>query len=246
MAAVVGIDLAWGARAPSGVCVVQHNRVVHSATVRDDREVLALVPADATTVAFDAPIVVPNRSGRRPCDAAVSRCFGRYEAAAYPANRSLPWLAEPRAGRLAQRLGASLHLGGTWPVAVEVYPHAAMVVLFALATTLKYKRGRGRTLASRRAALLALVGHLEGLGRADPAMQVRSRRWAHLVATVDDAARQAALNHVEDELDAYVCAYVALLARDQPDRLAVIGDPAVGAITTPVTPALRACLQGSE
>jgi predicted RNase H-like nuclease len=251
MTSVVGVDLAWGRRAASGVVVVQPTadggRVTGSATVRDDDEIVALVPDRPVVVAFDAPIRVTNDTGRRACDAAVSRCFARFHAGAYPANRSIPWLAEPRAGVLAERMGLDLEPARAGAdgarVALEVYPHAASVVLFGLERILAYKPRRGRDLGRRRAALGALVGHLASLDRTDPPLDVTSGpRWSQLVAGVEEAATPAALGRVEDELDAHVCAYVGLLATRRDPRLAVVGHPGDGAIVTPVTADLRRCL----
>lgn len=56
---------------------------------RDDASVLAAlrpyVVGDCL-VAFDAPLVVANRTGQRPAEAALNRDFRQFEAGAYPAN----------------------------------------------------------------------------------------------------------------------------------------------------------------
>lgn len=239
---VVGIDLAWGDRSASGVAVVEDGVVTASATVVTDDELVACVPDGPVVVAFDAPIVVPNERGRRPCDAAISRCFARFHAGAYPANRSLPWLREPRAGRVADRLGLSTALGAD-RVAIEVYPHAAAVVLFELERVLPYKRRRGRDVGDRRAAFAGLLEGLRSLSGARPAMDVTAGpRWSRLVEAVDAATTHAALGRVEDELDAHLCAYVGLLLDRAPARCDVVGDPASGAIVVPSSPRTSPCL----
>lgn len=251
MTTVVGVDLAWGDRAASGIVVAAAGPdgavVTASATVVDDDAIAAMVPDGPVVVALDAPIVVPNATGRRDCDAAVSRCFARFHAGTYPANRSIPWLAQPRAGRLAARLGLALEPGRARDrdarVALEVYPHAAAVVLFGLDRVLPYKPRRRRDLAERRTALSALLDHLEGLADADPGFDVAAGpRWPVLRTAVAGAATKAALDRVEDEVDAHLCAYVGVLAALQPGRLAVAGTPSTGAIVTPVTAELRRCL----
>ena len=247
---VVGIDLAWGMRARTGVCVAEDGRVVASSTVVDDDAIVAQVPSGPCVLAIDAPIVVRNATGRRTCDAEVSRCFGPYHAGAYPANRSIPWLREPRAGRLADRLGAVLTPGSARRpdrrVALEVYPHAAMVVLFGLERILPYKRGRGRTLAVRRAAFERLCAGLEQLADAEVPLDVSTGpRWPALRAAVAGATIQADLNRCEDELDAHVCAYVGLLhARGSRGRTCVVGDPDGGQLVVPVTATIARCLGG--
>lgn len=239
---VVGIDLAWGERSSSGVAVVEGDVITASATVVLDDDLVASVPEGPVVVAFDAPIVVPNETGRRPCDAAISRCFARFHAGAYPANRSLPWLRQPRAARLAARLGLSTALDAE-RVAVEVYPHAAAVVLFELERILPYKRRKGRSLEDRRAAFASFVDGLAALAEASPRLDVTAGpRWSGLVATVGAAATQAALDRVEDELDAHLCAYAGALFDRHPERCDVVGDPATGAIVVPASARTSPCL----
>ena len=87
--------------------------LVASTSVVTDDEIAAFVqrwdrvgPGDGLVAAVDAPLVVPNLTGRRPCEAQVSAAFGRFFAGAYPANRANPLFAdEPRGARLARRFG---------------------------------------------------------------------------------------------------------------------------------------------
>jgi predicted RNase H-like nuclease len=63
-------------------------------------------------------------------------------------------------------------------------------------------------------------------------------RWAGLSQAIPRSARHVDLDRIEDELDAHVCAYVALLlVADRADggrRVRVLGEWAEGAIVTPV------------
>lgn len=248
MTSVVGIDLAWGDRAASGVVVAGRDGTIRtSATVTTDADILALVPVDAVALAIDAPLVVPNETGARRCDRELSRCLRRFHAGAYPANRSIPWLREPRGGRLATATGASLDpddLDAGRRVALEVYPHAASVVLFGLDRVLPYKPRRHRTRETRRAALDRLLDHLESLARdPDAPLDVTSSpRWSSIREAVAVAPTKAALDRVEDEVDAYLCAAVGLLAVVAPSRVARIGAPDEGLVVTPRDAALDGCL----
>jgi hypothetical protein len=67
-------------------------------------------------VATDAPLVVRNTTGRRPCEQLVSRCFGRYEASAHSSNLSLPSL--PGGGSAVGRAG-----GMGWSAPVPDHRH---------------------------------------------------------------------------------------------------------------------------
>lgn len=251
----VGIDLAWSGtgRGRTGLCAADEDgTVLDSASVRTDDEIVEWVRphcAGPVLVGIDAPVTVPNDTGRRPCDDLVSRVFGPHEAGVYPANRSNPLFADAtRAEVLAGRLGLSLdpvldpHDPGDPAVkrAVETYPHSAIVALFGLDKTLKYKRGRGRTLATRRPELEHLLDLLEALAGFDPPFDPStSPRWPDLRRATREATAAAALDRIEDEVDAYVCAYVASYYRAHGDgeRCRLVGDARGGHIVTPVTPA---------
>lgn len=243
-----GVDLAWGLNGGTGVCLVEDGRVRDSARLRTDEEILdwlAPVTAGPAVVAIDAPLVVRNATGRRRCETLVSRCFGAQHAGAHSSNLGLPaFRGGVRAERLAEALGLDVDPAvepGT-PVrrALEVYPHPALVALFELPFTLRYKAKRGRTLESRRLAMLELVRLLGTLRDGDPPLEVDAEAWA---ARVGAAPTQAALDRLEDELDAYVCACVGLYYWSHGlARCRVLGDVADGYIVTPVTAAHAAKL----
>ena len=194
-------------------------------------------------LAMDAPVVVPNAVGSRRCEKMMTGVFGSFHAGAYPSNTSMAAFANgPRAARLANRLGATVDLDAAPSTGgrrvIEVYPHAAMVVLFNLDRILPYKSRKGRDLASRRPAFNQLTTALESLVTADPPMRMGSgNRWSELLDAVAGACTQAALDRAEDELDAYMCAYVGLLHwwTGVGERCAVMGDANHGFIVTPMS-----------
>ena len=190
-----------------------------------------------------------NQTGRRPCDTLISRCFGRYHAGAHSANLGLPSF---RNGVRGERLAAALALGidpefdTRRPVrrAIEVYPHPAIVALFELPQTLKYKDKPGRTLESRKKALSELLDHLESLRRRDPPLDVTTApKWYDLRDCVESATAPTLLSRVEDEIDSIVCAYVGLYFwAHGTTRCRVAGNVASGYIVTPVSPTQGQCL----
>ncbi len=117
-------------------------------------------------------------------------------------------------------------------MAIEVYPHPAMVGLFGLGRVLPYKAKPGRDLESLRAAFDALLGHLERV--AGPTLRLdASQRWAQIRLTVAGARRKSELRVVEDEVDAIVCAYLAWLWVTDRERMRVFGDVENGYIVVP-------------
>jgi len=256
---VIGVDLAWAERNRTGLCLAHRDRVVDSAVARTDGEIVAWIERHApgdVIVAFDAPLVVENESGCRGTERVIGALWGDAQAGCYPANRSRPWFADGgRARRLARRLGLDVDPAAHRRVrrlGIEVYPHTALVSLFALPVTLKYKAGRDRrsgvsvtrTPAARRAEFLRLIGCLERLRSVRPPFEVVSPRWTTLTTMFQSATSGAALDVLEDELDAYVCAYVAWhfhARRGHPD-CAVIGDASDGYVVTPIDPRRRAAM----
>ncbi|MGZ5367012.1 DUF429 domain-containing protein [Aeromicrobium sp.] len=239
----VGIDLAWGENKPTGLAVLDADgRLLHvSAQTTDETIATALKPfVDRDClVAIDAPLVVVNDGGNRPAEAALNRDFARFDAGAHPSNTSKPELSgTPRGARLAKALRLDMDPASRSPRrAIEVYPHPAIVALFRLGRTLKYKNKQGRPLSQLRSELLRLMSLIEGLADAPLPMHVTGQaEWRSLAAAAATAERKSDLRRVEDQVDAVVCAYVAMYAERRPDGTTTYGDFESGYIVTPTLP----------
>lgn len=238
----VGLDLAWGERNQTGVAVVDADGKLHyvgSAT--DDESITAAISPfveGECIVAIDAPLIVPNATGHRPAEKALNRDFQRFDAGARPAFNEKPEFKHPRGARIAKLLDLDLNAGSGSPRrAIEVYPHAAAVVLFGLEKTLKYKRG---AFEDRQRELLKLMTHIEDLDRATPRLRAnRSVTWVELRRRIEAATRPVQLDRDEDLVDAVLCAYVALFWDTRPEDVTIYGEFASGAIVTPSLPADR-------
>ncbi|MDP1877616.1 MAG: DUF429 domain-containing protein [Actinomycetota bacterium] len=241
----VGLDLAWGERARTGIAVLDADgRLDRSTSVRTDDEIAEFLGDYATdrgiVAAIDAPLIVPNESGSRRCEKEITAAFGRFHAGAYPSNRGRPqFVPEPRAARLARRFGWNVDpetpVTAHVALALEVYPHPAMVTLLGLPRVLPYKGKGRRTVASRQAAFTELrdrmeqhVGALLHLGA--------HARWAHIRSEVATATRPVDLDRVEDEVDAIWCAYLAWAWVHDRGMLHVYGDATEGYIVAPLPP----------
>ena len=240
----VGLDLAWGERNPTGVAVVDDNGdLVEVSAQTDDASILAAIRpyvADACVVGIDAPLIVTNPKGNRPCEAALNKDFAKFQAGAHPSNTSKPEFANgTRGGRLAAALDLDLDPHSPRPRrALEVYPHAAAISLFRLGRTLKYKDKKGRKFEKMQSELLRLMTLLEGLKDADAPLRVTQHDdWRQLRRSVETATRKSELRKAEDQVDAVLCAYVALCSFRQPDDVTVYGDADTGYILTPTLPA---------
>lgn len=239
--AFVGIDLAWGYRARTGAAAVDATgRLLAVDSLLTDGEIhgwVRALPTPPVVVAIDAPLVVPNELGMRDCERLVARAYGRYGAGCHPSNTTR--MPTPRGSLLAAgRWTVDARPGAPAPVCVEVHPHAAMVGLFRLPYRVAYKRGPFPLRLRGFQQLIDLVEtwsalRLEG-----------SPEWAALTRAVASAVRLVELDRVEDQLDAVVCAGLALLHHR--GELAVYGDPTgahVVAPPPPTHPAMRVVTQ---
>jgi predicted RNase H-like nuclease/ppGpp synthetase/RelA/SpoT-type nucleotidyltranferase len=240
----VGVDLAWGDRQPTGLAVLDEDaHLLHVSTVRTDEEIrTALTPyvEGPCLVAIDAPLIVANPTGSRPAEQELTRDFRRFEAGAHPSNTGKPEFANgTRGARICKMLGLDMDpRSGRKRRAIEVYPHPATVVLFGLGKTLKYKAKPGRSLDLLRSELLLLMDHVERLVTTE-------RTWRDLRTQVETATRKVDLRHVEDQVDAVVCAYVALYAERWPERTTTYGDFERGYIVTPTLPDAHATIRAA-
>ncbi len=239
----VGVDLAWGPRRPTGLAVLDaKGRLRHVSSAGGDEAIagsLAPYVDGDCVVAIDAPLVVTNTAGNRPCEAALNGDFARFDAGAHPSNTARPEFADtPRGARLATRLGLDMDpASGARRRAIEVYPHPATVALFRLGRTLKYKHKPGRTLPQLRSELLRLMVLLQGLAGSPVPMHVGNHEeWKGLVTLVESAERKSVLRLAEDQVDAVLCAYIALFADRRPDLTTTYGDFDSGYIVTPTLP----------
>lgn len=247
----VGLDLAWSPRNATGAVVLEWDgmagrpRAWESALGDDDALlsfILTGVGDESALVAIDAPLVVPNERGTRPCDRALSAVYRQREAAAYPANRARLG-PEVRGGTLVVRLerlgfvhSPEVRRQTALRQVVEVYPHPAMVELFGLEKTLKYKARGNRPYTVRWEGIERLKELLASLAQGEPAMDAERLLGGIAVYGV----RGRALKHAEDVLDACFCAYIALYiwywGRVGYRRF---GDLETGYILVPVRPTAR-------
>jgi predicted RNase H-like nuclease len=235
----VGLHLASGEKSQTGVAVIDSDgRLLHVGAAQDDASIEAAIApyvSDECLVAIDAPLVVINPTGHRPCEAALNRDFQRFDAGARPAYADKPEFKDPRGARIATALGLDIDPSSTSSRrAIEVYPHPATVVLFELKKILKYKRG---AFEDRHRELLQLMTLIEGLDGATPRLRAnRSVAWVTLRKRVDAATRPSQLDRDEDPVDAVICAYIALFWYHRPEDVTIYGDFETGYIVTPTLP----------
>lgn len=183
-------------------------------------------------VAIDAPLVVPNETGRRECEAEVQRVYGSRHAGPHPANRTLLTKVHGRI-RGEDLLVRLRDLGFRLPAdrgprtVLECFPHPALIEMFGLSERLRYKAKRGFGVAHRRRGLVELDRLIGTLATATPPLRTPSLR-------IDETVRGRALKALEDRLDASICAWIAAAwTHGGSDAIAFFGDPAGAHIAVP-------------
>src|SRR5262245_31946558 len=187
----IGIDLAWSPRNPTGAAAIQGDAgggtVAAVELLGSDQAIVDFIVRQAgdgpAIVAVDAPLWVPNEGGRRPGEAEIGRTFGRYQAGAHPANRRrLAFDGVVRGEALVSALEArgfthapSIDAGTPVRQVIEVFPHPAMIALFGLARTLKYKARPNRGAAERQSEWSRYQSYLRTLAAADPPLHGQDR-----------------------------------------------------------------------
>ena len=217
----LGVDLAWAAdRRHSAVAVMEGNSSGVRLTELSEglfalSAVEEFVLSRATKncmAAFDAPLIVENATGQRPCESLIGRAFGHFGASCHSSNRKRPyWNTGVRLARRLARAGfahglphhRSRQRPGRW--LIEVYPHPAMIRLFELDRILRYKKG---SVTQRRAGLRELQDQLAML--ASRGIGLCSTPTLTTLLDVDPKVlRGSLLKYHEDRLDAVFCAFVA-------------------------------------
>lgn len=213
-----GIDLAWTPHHPSGVCIVRFE------SPGADGELLELSSRTGTPLEFadaianhdgdiiaaiDAPLVLCDD---RVAERALARVYARAKAAPYQANEAFLVKFNGFAGPLLMaelrtrgfEHGLPVAQDGRW--AVEVYPHAAHVSLFALAERIRYKKGR---LDARRDGLREYQLLLATLFAKQWPWAANEERIMRLLDPVAVGVPGRPMKALEDQLDALTCAYTA-------------------------------------
>ena len=219
----VGLDLAWGQKNTSGGVIIRYDGTNPASVVdvqeslEDDASILKWLdgwdqPDQGILVGIDAPLLVPNETGRRFAEAEIGRRFAKFQAGAHPANRQL-FRNYVRGEDLVAELAArgiahdpyvtEARLAGVRQT-MEVFPHPAHIVLFRLARTLKYKAKPGRDYPALWGAMNEYCRLLRTLSGETPALRMPEHWPPQNVSGI----KGNAYKQLEDGLDALTCAYI--------------------------------------
>ncbi|MFE6102022.1 DUF429 domain-containing protein [Streptomyces laurentii] len=231
----IGIDLAWaqsGARAKpneTGVVAIDgHGVVIECGWTRGLDETmswLAKTAVGGSTLAFvDAPLVVDNPAGQRPCEREVGQRYGRWKVSANSTNQSSPRQAGVLLRERLQESGWVYDDGRGGPptgglVVSECYPYTTLVGAAEMGYDQErptYKRRPARVPTAQWRAVRAaecdrLIGYMAGLATADPPLLLSSHPVSRRLFSEPSPQKAADYKHREDLIDALLCAWTAAL-----------------------------------
>jgi predicted RNase H-like nuclease len=246
-ATFLGLDLAWSARNPSGLAVLDASgRLLEAhARLRSDEEILAWIRtwlAPTSILGIDMPTIVVNATGSRACERELAREFRRFDAGPHPANRGIAHFAG--GGRARALLDAlvpdgvredlRMPAGARGRFAFEVFPHPAHVRLFGRERIFRYKKKPARSWPEVLREWRMYRAALGSLEHADPPLRLEGRIPARVA--------QAGYKVWDDTLDAVTCAYIAAYVwrwGTGPAETHVFGDLTGGYIIVPARKVLE-------
>jgi len=184
----------------------------------------------STGVAIDAPLIVRNQSGQRPCEREVGKAYGSRKASCHTSNLTLYPDAQSVILSDELRTQGFCHLNSDGKWQIECYPHPAIIEIFGFDERLLYKKGK---VSERRHGQKLLGQYLLGLAQSPilPLEIPAELRYCTNSEFIESLAG-ASLKHNEDLLDSIVCLYIAgLFASDV--KCQVFGDTTKGYIYIP-------------
>jgi predicted RNase H-like nuclease len=239
----LGLDLGRTPRDESGGIVLeavgdpsgpQGVRVCSADTLRTHEDTLRWITRNrgraGAVLAINAPLIVENAGGSRPCDRALQEHFARYRVDEYSNN--IASASHPRTmGKALFRMGFDPDPLAGGDRMVETHTQAAQVMLFGVDRPVRLKSG---LIGSRKDAAARLRDLIrERLTRASPEL-VRSPELDQMMNAHLPDLNGTRLGELEGKLEALVCAYVAaFLEMRGPESCAMLGDLKYGYILLP-------------
>ena len=216
---LAGVDLAWTPKRSTAVAVGNlsgdslqltevHEALWGAAEVLD---VLGSIP-HLHGIAIDAPTIINNPTGQRPCETAVSRAYGSRHAGCHSSN------LQNHADNAGLRVSSELQQQGYRYLAsrtsrwqIECYPHPALIEFFELPERLVYKEGKNLRADDQRRGQKELARLIKKLERSPVLRLAIPNPLKRDYFSPSHIARKkgTSLKANEDVLDAVACLYIA-------------------------------------
>ena len=241
----LGLDLGRTPRDESGGVALEPVgeggvRIVSAETLRTHEDTLRWVTRQrgrsGAVLSVNAPMIVENSGGSRPCDRQLQEHFNRYRIDEYSNN--IVSASHPRTmGRALARMGFDLDPTSEGDRVVETHTQAAQVLLFGLERPVRLRNG---PIGSRKDAVARLRDLMrERFSQTVPTLVRNPEDEAIFGAHLPDL-NGTRLGELEGKVEALICAYIsAFLCIRGPDACAMLGDLRYGYILLPDPARLR-------
>lgn len=238
----LGLDLAWAPRKSSGGAVIEADengvlRLKSSNSLRAHEDILGWLARNrgrhGCILAVNAPIIVENTGGQRPCDQALHEHFAGNYVDEYHVN--ITNASHPRTiGRALQRMGFDNDpTSAEGDRVVETFNQPTQILLFDLERPIRLKSG---PVGARKDAVARFREILvEKLDDATPPLEM-SPALDSLVTADLPSSNGSRVGEQEEQLEAVLCAYTAaFLDIRGPQACAFFGDLRDGYVLLPTS-----------
>lgn len=236
----LGLDLGWTPRDSSGGVVLESVegggvRVVSADSLRAHEDTLRWLtrnrPRTGCVLAVNAPVIVENLSGARPCDKLLQEHFNRYRIDEYANNTvsaSHPRTMAKGLARMGFNIDPSSHASERL---IETHTQSAQVLLFGVDRPVRMKTG---PIGSRKEAVARFRELIAERLFAGPPALLPSPALDTLMSAHLPDLNGTRLGELEERLEALLVAYVAAwLGENGEDACALLGDLHRGYILLP-------------
>lgn len=237
----LGLDLAWAPRNSSGGAVMELREdnsleLVSTASLRAHEDILSWIARNrgrnGAILAVNAPIIVENTSGQRPCDAQLHQHFGSHYVDEYQVNTVNA--SHPRTiGRALERMGFDRDFNSDGDRVIETYNQPTQILLFGLERPIRLKAG---PVGARKDAVARFRETMdELLADAVPTL-LHNEVWEKLLNADLPSSNGSRVGELEEQLEATLCAYTAgFLDLRGPGDCAFLGDLRNGYVLLPIS-----------
>ena len=247
----LGLDLAWAPRHSSGGAVMELHedglKLLSSCSLRAHEDILSWIARnrgrDGVTLAVNAPLIVENMNGQRPCDTQLHEHFQQHQVDEYQVN--LVNASHPRTiGRALMTMGFDKDPAAEGDRVIETYNQATQVLLFGLERPIRLKTG---PVGARKDAVARYRETLSSvLWDAHPRL-TESVALDELIYADLPSCNGSRVGELEERLEATLCAYTAAYLNVRgPEDCAYLGDQDTGYVLLPTSAAPAGAVEEAE
>lgn len=211
-------------------------RLASSTSLRAHEDILYWISRNrgrsGCILAVNAPVIVENTNGQRPCDAQLHNHFGAQQVDEYQVNTVNA--SHPRTiGRALMRMGFDPNPMSDTDRVIETYNQPTQILLFDIERPIRLKTG---PVGARKDAVARFRETMaEKLSDAVPSLD-ESTALSELVNADLPSSNGSRVGELEERLQATLCAYVAAyLDIRGPEHCAYLGDLNQGYVLVPTT-----------